>query len=239
MNPHLARLRSASNETHSAPKVELNVNGNRGGILPQGVDRFENEGGATRAPRRGAEKAIRVAAGEYRRRLLCTQIPISAVMERQVVCVEPKLSVEALTALFLERGLSGAPVIDGDGKPIGMVSTSDVLREVQDRGDVEERVSARGRKWRSLGIGLATGFHVTSIARATVGEIMTPLPITLPETASLAQAVTLIAMKGLHRIPIVGSDGKVIGIVCAVDAMCWLARQEGWPPGFLATLQGN
>jgi len=61
----------------------------------------------------------------------------------------------------------------------------------------------------------------------------------LPETASLAQAVALIAMKGLHRIPIVGSDGKVIGIVCAVDAMGWLARQERWPPGLLATLQGN
>src|SRR5260370_22010283 len=114
MNPHLARLRSASNETHSGLKVELTVNGNRGGILPQGVDRFENEGGATRAPRRGAEKAIRVAAGEDRRQLLCTQIPISAVMERQGVCVEPKLNVEALTALFLKRVPLRDPVTPRD-----------------------------------------------------------------------------------------------------------------------------
>ncbi len=229
MNRHLTHLRSASGETHSALKVELNVNGTRPGINPRGVDRFENEGGAMRVPRLRAGQAIRMAAGEYRTELLLAQTPISAVMERDVVCVEPELSVEALTALFLERGLSGAPVIDGDGKPIGMVSSSDLLREVHDRGDDEERVSARARKWRSYGLGLASGFHVTCIARATVGEIMTPLAITLHETASLAQAVALIAMKGVHSIPIVGSDGKVIGIVCAVDAMRWLARHEGCP----------
>lgn len=237
MNRHLAHHPSAYGETTSAPKVEFKVNGNRRGIHRLGVDRFENEGGALRAPRRRGEKAMGAAAGEYRIQLLCTQTPISAVMERDVVCVEPELSVEALTALFLERGLSGAPVIDGGGKLIGMVSTSDLLREVQDREDVEERVSARGRNWRSYGVGLAAGFHVTSIARATVGEIMTPLAITLHESASLAQAVALIATKGVHRIPIVGANGKVIGIVCAVDAMCWLARQEGCPPRFLAALR--
>jgi len=228
MNRHLAQHYSAYGETSRPPKVEFKVNGNRRGIYRQGVDRFENEGGAIRAFPRRVEQLMRVEAGEYRRQLLLTQTPISAVMERDVVCVERELSVEALMALFLQRGLSGAPVIDGHGKPIGMVSTSDLLREVQDRGDVEERVSARGRKWPSYGVGLAAGFHVTSIARATVGEIMTPA-ITLHQTASLAQAVALIAMKGLHRIPIVGADGKVIGIVCAVDAMCWLAREEGYP----------
>jgi CBS domain-containing protein len=235
MNRHLAHLRSASGKTHSAVKGELNVNGTRPGI-PRGVDRFENEGGAMRAPRRRAEQAIRIATGECRTELLSTQTPISEVMERNVVCVEPELSIEALMALFLDRGLSGAPVVDRAGKLIGMVSSSDVLRELQDRGDVEERVSARARKWRSYGVGLATGFHVTSIARATVGEIMTPLAIALHETASVAQAIALIAMKGVHRIPIVGSNGKVIGIVCAVDAMCCLARKEGHPPSHPSTV---
>jgi hypothetical protein len=87
-----------------------------------------------------------------------------------VVCVEPKVSVEALTALFVERGFSGAPVVDGHGKPIGVLSKTDLLREVQDRGDAEERASVRGRKWCSYEVCLGSGFHVTSLARATVGR---------------------------------------------------------------------
>ncbi len=173
---------------------------------------------------------MRLVVDEHAMQLLCTHTPISAVMECDVVCVQPKLSVEAPTALFLERGLSGAPVVDSGGKLIGMVSTTDLLREVQDRGDVEERISVRGRKWWNYGAGLASGFQVTAVARATVGEIMKPLGVALPETASLAEAIALIAMKGVHHIPVLRSDGKVVGMFCALDAVCWLVHPEGCPP---------
>ena len=92
--------------------------------------------------------------------------------------------------------------------------------------DAEERVSVRGRKWCSYEVGRGSGFHVTSLARATVGEIMTPLSITLLETAALPQAIALIAIKGVHRIAVVRSDGKVVGIFSAVVAMCWLASRR-------------
>jgi len=217
---------------------EPSVNGRRRGIRLQGVERLENEGGAFRVQIRRTKQA-RLAAVEHGMQLLCTYTPISAVMARDVVCVEPKLSVEALTALFLERGLSRAPVVDAGGKPIGMVSKTDLLREVQDRGDVEERISVRGRERRNYGAGLAAGFQVTSIARATVGEIMKPLGVTLPETASLAEAIALIAMKGVHHIPVVRSDGKVVGMFCALDAVCWLAHPGGRPLRSIAKLRAS
>src|SRR4051812_44614211 len=54
---------------------------------------------------------------------------IAEIMTRTAICVKPDFGVEALTALLLGRGISGAPVIDDTGRPIGMVSKSDVVRE--------------------------------------------------------------------------------------------------------------
>ncbi len=54
--------------------------------------------------------------------------PVSQIMTADVVCVREDLSLTALTTLLLERNVSGAPVVDADGRPIGVVSKSDLLR---------------------------------------------------------------------------------------------------------------
>lgn len=53
--------------------------------------------------------------------------PLSAVMSRDIVCASPDLPVAELVALLLDRGFSGVPVVDSEGKPIGVVSKSDLL----------------------------------------------------------------------------------------------------------------
>src|SRR5262245_41611716 len=60
---------------------------------------------------------------------------VGEVMATHVVCVQPDVSVEALTELLLQHGFSGAPVVDAEGFPIGVVSQTDLLREAHDRGD--------------------------------------------------------------------------------------------------------
>jgi CBS domain-containing protein len=155
-----------------------------------------------------------------------SSVRVSDVMTRNVVCVEQSLSVEALTSLFLERGFSAAPVVDDNGKPVGVVSKTDLLREVQDRADTEEHVPDRrvGRQEERVELGL--GFQITRIARATVGEIMTPIPLTLSEDAPLSEAAALITLGGVHHLPVVRQDGKVVGILSALDVVCWLAEHN-------------
>jgi CBS domain-containing protein len=57
------------------------------------------------------------------------RIAIAEVMSRDVACVRADVSVESLTALFHDRTIGAAPVVDADGYPIGLVSKSDLLRE--------------------------------------------------------------------------------------------------------------
>jgi len=164
--------------------------------------------------------------GVYATSKRVSRVRVADVMTRNVVCVEQSLSVEALTSLFLERGFSAAPVVDDNGRPVGVVSKTDLLREVQDRADTEERVPDRrvGRREERVELGL--GFQITRLARATVGEIMTPIPLTLSEDAPLSEAATRITLGGVHHLPVVRQDGKVVGIVSALDVVWWLAKHN-------------
>src|SRR5258708_2204437 len=53
--------------------------------------------------------------------------PISEVMSKAVFCLKKNKSAEALLATFLERGISGVPVVDGEGHPMGVASKTDLL----------------------------------------------------------------------------------------------------------------
>lgn len=127
---------------------------------------------------------------------------IGELMHRDVVCVSPDTSVRELRDLLLERGISGAPVVDGEGRPMGIVSKTDVLRAcAKDR--VEHAVS----------------------------EIMMPLSFSLTESAPVSQAAALMAFEGIHRVVVVDMNGRVVGILSSLDVLRWLAKRAGYVVG--------
>lgn len=164
----------------------------------------------------------------YLQQLVGSQTPISVLLSHDAVSVGPGTSVEWLTEVLLERGLSAAPVIDERGALVGLVSTADLLREVQDREDVEERIPLRQADPQGVQVELGNGFHATCLARATVEEIMTRSKFTLPETASVARAASLMAFEGVSHLPVACSRCKGVCLVTALNVMGWLAQQSGF-----------
>lgn len=126
--------------------------------------------------------------------------PVHVVMGRRVVCVAPDTQTSMLRDILLERGLTGAPVVDPAGIVVGFVSRADLLRSA----------------WPAPG--------------GVVAEIMTPLAVTVSETSSLAEASAMMALEGVHRLPVVNnaSSGKVVGVISALDVLGWLARRCGY-----------
>jgi CBS domain-containing protein len=151
---------------------------------------------------------------------------IAEIMTRAVATVPPDLGLDALISLFLERNISGAPVVDAQGRAIGIVSKTDVLRDRFVRGDSGETRPATVHR-DGIEVRLE-GMHVELPNDVTVREVMTPLAFTLPEDASIARASALMALETVHRVPVVSPAGKVIGILSALDVLRWLARQEGY-----------
>ena len=82
-------------------------------------------------PRRSFRRLLRVGERDgfvrkFRQRADCT--PVSRIMSLNVQCVTPEVSLQALASCLLDGGYSGAPVVDDEGTPLGVVSKTGLLR---------------------------------------------------------------------------------------------------------------
>ena len=125
---------------------------------------------------------------------------IGEVMHAGAVRVRPSEGIPALRHLLLERRVGAVPVVSSDGRPVGIVSGPDLLRSL-----------------------LVGGTPPT-----TAGEIMSHEVLALPITASIAQAAALMSYEGVDLIVITDPDGRVAGVVQALDIARWHARASGY-----------
>ncbi len=127
-------------------------------------------------------------------RAVLERTPVSLVMARHVVCVEPDLPVRELAGILLRHRISGVSVVDAEFRPIGVVTRSDLIQRGPDVG-------------------------------GSVADVMTRPVTALGERASLIEAAHLMAGQGVHRLPVTGLDGRIIGIVSSLDVLRWLSRE--------------
>src|SRR5262249_20276685 len=64
--------------------------------------------------------------------------PIAAIMSREVLCVTPEVGVDEIMTLLVEQCVGAVPVVDAQGRPVGIVSKSDLVRAERDAADTEE-----------------------------------------------------------------------------------------------------
>jgi CBS domain-containing protein len=109
--------------------------------------------------------------------LAADQTRIADIMTRDVITVRADLSQEQLVELFLDQNLSRVPVVDDNGRLIGVVSKTDLVIAQHERGDTEVSQAGAGGRDR----------HVHEVG-GIVRDIMTPIAFTLPETTSIGEA---------------------------------------------------
>jgi CBS domain-containing protein len=143
------------------------------------------------------------------------------IMARSVVTVTPETTIADAANVMLQRHISGLPVIDANGKLVGIVSEGDFIR----RSEIGTG-RRRGRWLRFiLGPGKSASDFVHEHGRK-VSEVMTKSPLTITEDASLAEIVELMEKHHIKRLPVMRGD-KVVGIVSRANllqAVASLAR---------------
>lgn len=149
---------------------------------------------------------------------------VAAIMTRAPICVRPTVGVGTLARLLLDEGMSGVPVVDGNGRPIGVVSKTDVLRYLHEKSDGAEAVIDQDAALAAFG----DGFHLTATHDATVDDIMTPLVFALRHDVEIVRAAALMAGEGIHRLAILDDTGAVVGILSALDIVRWVAEEHGY-----------
>lgn len=148
-----------------------------------------------------------------------TGATVQTIMSRSAYCLRPEVGVRTAVTMLLEERMSGAPVVDVEGRPVGIVSKTDLLRHLHERGDdVESRTDEA----------IDPGYHTTRIDETTVGDMMMPVVFAIADDTTIAAASALMAGEGVHRLPVLDASGAVVGILSTLDVVRWVAERAGY-----------
>ncbi|WP_083585947.1 CBS domain-containing protein [Chelatococcus daeguensis] len=144
---------------------------------------------------------------------------VGDIMTMGAATVHPDTSVLEAAQLMLHHGISGVPVVDKEGRLVGMVTERDLLRRA------ETGTEHRRPRWLSFLMDPAARAedYVRSHGRK-VSDVMTQDPQSVAPDAPLTDAVDLMERRGFKRLPVV-RDGKVVGIVSRANFLRVLARR--------------
>jgi CBS domain-containing protein len=136
---------------------------------------------------------------------------VSDIMTRDVISIAPDETIDAAIELMLSRHLSGLPVIDANGRLVGILTEGDLLR----RPEISTQ-HARSR-WRETFLGTrgAAQNYVHSHG-VHVRDVMTPDPAVVAEDTSLKEVAQLMETHAIKRLPVL-RQGEVIGVVSRAD----------------------
>lgn len=141
----------------------------------------------------------------------------SDVMTRRVISVRPDTSILEAARLMLENGISGLPVVDSQGQPVGIVTEGDFLRRA------ETGTERHRSPWLEflIGPGRLANEYVHSHGRK-VEELMTPGPKTVAEDTPLEDVVHEMERNHIKRLPVV-RDNQLVGIISRANLLHALA----------------
>jgi CBS domain-containing protein len=133
------------------------------------------------------------------------------MMTAPVVTIGPEASVRDAAWMMLTHRISAVPVLDRQGRLIGILSEGDLLRRA------ETGTERRRSWWGMFGLGsaeLAAEFVKTHGRK--VADVMTRDVVTGHEDTPAHEIAHLMETHGIKRVPIV-EDGKLLGIVSRAD----------------------
>ncbi|MPW19376.1 CBS domain-containing protein [Paraburkholderia sp. CNPSo 3157] len=131
------------------------------------------------------------------------------IMTTPVVTATPDMTIHDAARLFVDNGISGMPVVDEDGKVIGIVSQRDLLHRVENGTGHGKR-----RWWLEFLLSSPREQAARYVKEHghVVGDVMCNQVISISEDMSLAQIADLMERRHLKRVPVL-KDGKLVGIV--------------------------
>lgn len=129
---------------------------------------------------------------------------IGELCSREVIVVRPEEPLAEAAREMLQQHVGAVVVVsakDGRTRPVGIVTDRDVVcRQLERQAD---------------------------LFTLTVGEVMTPDPLTVDEDSGVAEAIERMSARSARRAPVVNADGELVGIVTFDDLLPVLAEQLG------------
>jgi CBS domain-containing protein len=147
---------------------------------------------------------------------------VADVMTPDPITIKAQAPLQEAVEVLAEKRISGLPVLDDQGKLVGIISETDLM-------------------WQETGVDappyimfLDSVIYLQNPARyekeihkalgQTVGEVMSDKPISIYPHQTLKEAAHLMHEKKIRRLPVINDDGQVIGIITQGDIIRTMAN---------------
>ncbi|HEY0705165.1 MAG TPA: CBS domain-containing protein [Polyangia bacterium] len=157
-------------------------------------------------------------------------VPVSRYMTTDVAYLRDNMWVDAAVSFLQTRDLREAPVLDADGRPVGMLYVDDVDVEnpLLDGGsfdDLNDEQSDRGVADLFRDQGLGSGFHLDGGPRVRVRDVMVPYVPEIAAETSIVAAAMMMRENQLGHVMVVSDDGRAAGVFAREDLVNWLVEE--------------
>ncbi len=145
---------------------------------------------------------------------------VGDVMSTGVVTAKATDTVRSVVAKMLSRHCGAIPVVDNEGKLLGLVAVRDVMIPLYPNyGDyIHDNVHSRDFQEMEEGY--------PEVMKKPVGDIMTKNPLTVAPHDPILQAASYMGLKHFRRIP-VEENGKLVGMISMGDVNRGLFFSQG------------
>ena len=145
------------------------------------------------------------------------------IMTSDPVVVIQDWDISKATTIMIEKGFNGLPVVDDDGRLVGIICQSDII--VQQKKlplpsyftFLDGLISLRSIK--------SLEKEAQKIAATTVGDAMTPDPVSVSPDTSIETLAALMVDSNFHTLPVV-EEGKLVGVVGKEDVLRTLVNDS-------------
>jgi CBS domain-containing protein len=146
------------------------------------------------------------------------------IMTREVITALPETPIAELSRTLENRKIGGVPVVDQGGRLVGIVTQSDLVERAR---ELELPPAINILDFHVyLQIPSQLLKRVERMLGATVGEVMSPKPVTVTPETPVPQVAALMAKQKVHTLPVL-EGGKIVGIIGKIDIIRALGKPTG------------
>jgi predicted transcriptional regulator len=153
----------------------------------------------------------------------CSLLDLTAgdLMSASVMMVPEEMSLQGAAHLLAQCQVSGAPVVNHEGRCIGVLSANDFVRWIDKRRADTPRDHHHGS--------FCAGWEIVDpgqLPQEAVANYMTRDPVMVAPNTTIALLAKMMIDAHIHRVIVVDHRGRPAGIVSTTDVLAAIVRAD-------------
>lgn len=144
---------------------------------------------------------------------------VKDLMTRRVIAITGETGFKEIALVLRSHGISALPVLDDEGRVIGVVSASDLLLKLEDATADEDGFILEPRRRKE-----ARHKSAGAIGR----ELMTAPAVTVRAAETVEEAARVMRRHRVKRLPVLDETGRLVGILSRGDLLRVYTAPDTW-----------